>query len=145
MSSSVDIEAQISCVKRELSMRQTFYPVQIARGKMTQLSANQEIDRMSAVLNTLFLAQRAHLDKSWNQPDPIPSWQSYPEHQPAEEDIYTEYLIAYNNPRHINKDGLSHNAPKYLIDVSQWMGNGFLPDFKQQITHFMPLPKAPEE
>ena len=145
MSSPVDIDAQIACVKRELSLRKGFYPTLIARGKMTPATAEQEIDRMNAVLNTLVLAERAHLDKSWNQPELLPSWQTYPEHQPAPEDSYNEFLVAYNNPRYINKDGITQNMPKYLIEVSQWMGTGFLPDFKKQITHFMPLPKAPEE
>ena len=145
MVSAIDISDQIACIKRELSLRKGFYPTLIARGKMTPATAEQEISRMTAVLNTLVLAERAHLDKSWNQPQPLPSWQSYPKHQPSPDDIYTEFLVAYNNPRHIGKDGLSHNAPKHLIEVSQWIGGDFLPNFKNQITHFMPLPKSPEE
>ena len=145
MVTTVDISDQIACVKRELSLRKGFYPTLIARGKMTPATAEQEIARMTAVLNTLVLAERAHLDKSWNQPELLPSWQTYPEHKPTEEDIYTEFLVAYNNPRYIHKEGISQNIPKYMFEVSQWMGNGFLPDFKNQITHFMPLPKAPEE
>lgn len=145
MSSYFDIDDQIACVKRELSMRKAFYPTNVARGKMTQGTAEQELGRMSAVLNTLVLAQRAHLDKSWNKPEVLPTWQAYPDNKPAQDAMFTDFLVAYINPRYINKDGISQNTPKHLIEVAEWMGDCFLPDFKNKITHFMPLPKAPEE
>ena len=49
----VHIEDQILCVQRELAMRRRVYPGWVAKGRMTQESADLEIQRMQAVLATL--------------------------------------------------------------------------------------------
>lgn len=57
---------QIACVKREITMRKSVYPRLVATGKKTKATADFEIACMTEVLNTLYRAQNAHLDKSWN-------------------------------------------------------------------------------
>lgn len=61
------ISNQIKCVEREIFKRESFYPNLIARGKMAPSTAEYEIACMKEVLNTLVLAERAHLDKKFNQ------------------------------------------------------------------------------
>ena len=67
MINDISITRQIQCVEREIAMRQKVYPGQVARGRMFQEQADNEIAAMKAVLNTLRLAQRVHLDKPGNQ------------------------------------------------------------------------------
>lgn len=141
----VSIDAQIACVKREISMREYVYPNQVARGKMTTKQAEDGIAAMKAVLNTLIMAERAHLDKSWNQPDPIPTWLEYPENKPSDEEKYEDFLIAYKNHRVVSREGTSLNPPKLFVDVSNWTGDKFISEGRIEITHFMPLPKLPKE
>lgn len=47
------LEAQIKCVRREISMRERVYPSFIARGKIRPTEAENEIATMRAVLKTL--------------------------------------------------------------------------------------------
>lgn len=139
------IDNQIACVKREISMRKYVYPNQVARGKMTEKQASDGIATMEAVLNTLVLAERAHLDKAWNQPAPLPTWLPYPANTPTDEQKYDEFFVVYINPHHINRSDLTHNAPRYLVEVSSWIGNQFLAEGRLKITHYMPIPTLPKE
>lgn len=50
---SVPIDVQITCVEREIGMRQRVYPRWIEAKRMTQKKADQEIADMQAVLATL--------------------------------------------------------------------------------------------
>lgn len=56
--SAVALADQISCVRRELSMRQRVYPRWVSAGKMTQADSDREITTMIAVLATLQALQR---------------------------------------------------------------------------------------
>jgi hypothetical protein len=47
------LEAQITCVERELRMRVRVYPRWVEAGRMTQAKADAEISTMEAVLATL--------------------------------------------------------------------------------------------
>lgn len=61
------ISNQIQCVMREIRMREIVYPKRVATGKMEQTIADYELNCMKAVYETLCAAERAHLDKPWNQ------------------------------------------------------------------------------
>lgn len=50
---NVSIDAQISCVRRELAMRQRAYPKWVAGGRMKQPEADKELAAMQAVHDTL--------------------------------------------------------------------------------------------
>lgn len=50
---SVALDDQIVCVEREIAMRVRVYPGWVARGKMKQAKADDEITKMRAVLTTL--------------------------------------------------------------------------------------------
>lgn len=58
---------QIQCIMREIRRRENYYPNMVARGKMDQAVADYELNCMKAVYETLCLAERTHLDKSFNQ------------------------------------------------------------------------------
>lgn len=47
------IDEQITCVKREINMRQRVYPKWVLGGKMSQQAADREVETMRAVLATL--------------------------------------------------------------------------------------------
>lgn len=49
----VPIARQIACAKRELAMRQKFYPQWIKRGRLTQAVGEEEIATMTAIVGTL--------------------------------------------------------------------------------------------
>lgn len=49
----VPLTDQIECVLRELGYRERVYARRVAEGKMTQKLADQELERMRAVLGTL--------------------------------------------------------------------------------------------
>ena len=49
----VDINAQIACVEREISMRRTVYARRVDERKMRQSVADRQILEMQAVLHTL--------------------------------------------------------------------------------------------
>jgi hypothetical protein len=51
--SEFGIQAQVTCVRRELSYRRFVYPKRIAAGKMPPADAEREIACMEAVLVTL--------------------------------------------------------------------------------------------
>jgi hypothetical protein len=52
----ISIDQQISCIRRELAIREVVYPKRIAAGKMKQAEADREIAAMRAVLATLYAA-----------------------------------------------------------------------------------------
>jgi hypothetical protein len=54
----VSLEAQISCVKREIALRVNVYPKWVESGKMKQAQADKELEGMRGVLLTLEAAQR---------------------------------------------------------------------------------------
>lgn len=60
------ISNQIQCVIREIHMRERCYPSMVARGKIDQAVADYELNCMKAVYQILCAAERAHLDKTWN-------------------------------------------------------------------------------
>jgi hypothetical protein len=49
----ISIDEQIACVKREVAMRRNVYAKRLKSGQMTQAAADLELERMSAVLDTL--------------------------------------------------------------------------------------------
>jgi len=51
--SEFGIQAQVTCVRRELSYRRFVYPKRIAAGKTTTTEAEREIACMEAILVTL--------------------------------------------------------------------------------------------
>lgn len=57
--SDIDIDAQIACVKREINMRKNVYPRWIGQERMTQETADRELNTMRAVLATLERAAKA--------------------------------------------------------------------------------------
>lgn len=50
---TIDIDSQITCVAREITMRNRMYPQWVARGTMTDGKAKAELTAMTAVLHTL--------------------------------------------------------------------------------------------
>lgn len=136
------IDNQIECVKREIGMRKAIYPNLVARGKKTAATADYEIACMNEALNTLILAERSHLNKSFNRPRDV--WLAYPENKPAADQRYDDFLIARHNPRYINKPGTAGHIRKYIIDTATWSGEDFM-FCDKDITYFMPLPKLPGE
>jgi hypothetical protein len=54
----IPLTAQIKAVERELAMRRSVYPRQVAARKMPQAKADQEIAAMEAVLATLLVVAR---------------------------------------------------------------------------------------
>lgn len=72
----IGITEQIACVNRELALRYTVYPKQVKSGKISERLAQQETERMEAVLATLKWVQankgvivevtkRLQEDKDW--------------------------------------------------------------------------------
>jgi hypothetical protein len=53
------LSAQISCVEREIAMRERVYPSFVAKGKMKPAAAEYELRAMRAVLSTLRTASVA--------------------------------------------------------------------------------------
>lgn len=53
----IDLRQQIDCIKRELNIRETFYPKWVAKQRMQQQQADYEIKAMNEVLRSL-----THLD-----------------------------------------------------------------------------------
>lgn len=51
--SDVSLEDRIACVKRELAMRASFYPRQVAAGRMTKTKADRELRTLRAILQDL--------------------------------------------------------------------------------------------
>lgn len=58
MGQQVSLEDQISCVQRELGMRGRVYPRWIKAGKLNAEAAQEEMERMQAVLETLLRLRR---------------------------------------------------------------------------------------
>lgn len=50
---TITIDQQIACVKREIGMRRRVYASWVANGRMKQAAADHEIAAMEAVLATL--------------------------------------------------------------------------------------------
>lgn len=51
--SDVSLDRQITCVRREISMRRSVYPRWVKDGRMSEAAADMEIRCMEAVLRTL--------------------------------------------------------------------------------------------
>ena len=49
----IDLNDQIKCVRREIQLRERFYPSFIRRGKMTPADADYQLRAMREVLRTL--------------------------------------------------------------------------------------------
>lgn len=49
----IPLEAQIKCVEREITFRKRVYARRISRGRMSEVFADQQIELMQAVLETL--------------------------------------------------------------------------------------------
>jgi uncharacterized protein YqhQ len=49
----ISLSEQITCVRREIGMRERVYPRFVANGKMKQAAADRELATMRAVLATL--------------------------------------------------------------------------------------------
>lgn len=65
---TINIKDQIKCVEREIEMRKKVYPRSVLNGRMTPGQKDREIATMTAVLNTLIIAERMHILKPFNQP-----------------------------------------------------------------------------
>ena len=50
---TIPIDEQVKCVEREIGMRERVYPRWIEAKRMTQKKADQELEAMRAVLETL--------------------------------------------------------------------------------------------
>jgi hypothetical protein len=50
---TVDLDMQISCVRRELALREKTYPILVEGGSMIHAEAARELRNMKAVLATL--------------------------------------------------------------------------------------------
>lgn len=57
----IPLEEQITCVEREISMRERVYPRWVVEHRMTQAKAERELAAMRAVLRTLRGLQEAAL------------------------------------------------------------------------------------
>lgn len=55
---TIEIEEQIGAVERELGFRRRLYPRWVATGKLTAENAAAEVERMEAVLATLYRVMR---------------------------------------------------------------------------------------
>ena len=55
----ITLERQIIAVNREIRMREHTYPRWVGKGKMKQEEADEELNVMRAVLNTLQVLQKA--------------------------------------------------------------------------------------
>lgn len=53
MSNKVTFEQQLVCAKRELGLRHSVYPRLIEQNRMTQGQANDELDAMRGIVETL--------------------------------------------------------------------------------------------
>jgi hypothetical protein len=53
VSTPIDLEQQLACVRREIGMRRRVYPRWVQAGRMSQAAADREIATMEAVLDTL--------------------------------------------------------------------------------------------
>jgi hypothetical protein len=53
------IDDQISCIRREVSLRERNYPAWVESNRMSQTTADVEIERMKAALDTLVQIRRA--------------------------------------------------------------------------------------
>lgn len=141
ISKSTQISQQIACVKREIALRKAVYPNLVARGRKTAGTAEFEIACMSEVLNTLVLAERSHLNRSFNRPQNV--WRKYPAEKPSEQDFNKDFLICYTNPAYIKKFANDNRAPHYFYTVLTWTGADFLNTDNLDIQGFMPLTDFP--
>lgn len=55
-------------------------------------------------------------------------WLPYPQNKPQDtlEDKAKEYVALVPNPRRIKKSGFSSRAPKYVVYLATWFGDGFV-------------------
>ena len=57
----ISLLEQIKCVQREVALRRRVYKNRVAMKQMSQAQADEEIDRMCAVLDTLNAARAKEL------------------------------------------------------------------------------------
>lgn len=132
---------QIECVKREIGMRKAVYPRLVAKGSKTQGQAAKEIELMQAVEQTLVLASRSHLDKSFNRPQPWLDWKSWPDNKPESEGLY---LLCLPNAHFINKPGFPNRVPPYCYQIANWDSIAFDCDPFTKPIAFAALPEFKE-
>lgn len=65
------ITDQITCVKREISMRERVYPNWVERRRMNQEQATREITAMRDVLRTLEAVKAGLETRKAHTPDPL--------------------------------------------------------------------------
>lgn len=55
------------------------------------------------------------------------TWNKYPDNKPAESAKFSEFLVAYPNPRLYSGKypELNRDIPKYIFDLDVWMGDRF--------------------
>lgn len=58
------IEQQITCIDREIGMRQRVYPRWVAQKKMSQEASDREIATMTDVLTTLRRVKQVEADEA---------------------------------------------------------------------------------
>lgn len=131
------ISNQISCVRREISMRKAVYPRLVASGKKPKSTADYEIACMIGALQTLMLAERSHLNRSCNRPQD--AWQPYPEAKPSSADVPQDFLVCCQNPHYIDKLEAYNTSPRYMYTVLAWDGNTFINPGKLDICAFRPF------
>lgn len=135
------ISEQIDCVSREIGMRKSVYPRLVATGRKTQGQATKEIDLMAEVKKTLVLAQRSHLDKSFNQPQAWLDWKTYPDNKPESDGLY---LLCLPNTHFINKPGFPNRVPPYCYQIANWAVCAFDCDPFVKPVAFAALPEFKE-
>lgn len=67
MSNHYTLSEQIKCIEREINYRKFVYPRLVIAGKMTQGQADQQLNLMKAVYQTLHTVNQKHLLKQFNQ------------------------------------------------------------------------------
>lgn len=60
---TVSLELQIKCVRREIALRERVYKRNVELRKMSQPTADRELDAMRAVLETLEWVKWMHLER----------------------------------------------------------------------------------
>jgi hypothetical protein len=74
----VNIDDQISCLRREVALRERNYPAWVENNRMNQNTADIEIERMKAALDTLVVIRRIipQLERLLNEIAPLGALQT---------------------------------------------------------------------
>ena len=56
----ISLADMIACVERELQLRRQVYPRRVEAGKMTQATADEEMNRMVAIKKTLLRIEKLY-------------------------------------------------------------------------------------